>query len=274
VNLGISVLDDRLLLVSHQGHDKSPEFEKYDFKQKRDSRSSLGLIWDLVDISAGDAYLTADRLVLSIPASICYLKRLEIDSDLIENYPDYLEWLACTLLPGKVAQYKYEFISAGRSYDETRLEMIFTAVPIGPLNELFQSLKINDDAREIIAIPEQLGLIKALEKSFSNDDIPQAGIVNCNSLGAAIVLLKNSRFYHSRFFPIHQDHADELAVDIETYLLSQIDSSDPMPLLVTGLPELFKTSWTPLHPSYLPVHNLEFTAAWGALEYDFSSGAK
>lgn len=274
MNLGISVFDDRLLLVCHYGADRPPEFGKYIFKRKPDPQSNPGHLWDFVDVAAGDAYLTADRLVLSVPASICYLRRLEIDDSLIKDYPDYLDWLACTMIPGDLAQYKYEFISVGENYDGTKLEMIFSAIPITSLNQLYHSLKINNDPRQIIAIPEQLALIKVLEKSLASDDIPQAGIVNCNSFGAAVVLLKNSKFYQCRFFPIHQDHADELAEDIETYLLSLSDSSDPMPLVITGLSDSFKTNWTPLY-SVLPLmHDLEFAAAWGAVEYDYLSGAK
>ena len=273
MNLGITVFDDRLLIVRHFGKNKSPEYGEYVFRRKLNFNADLdGCAWSFLDVETGDSYRTADKLILSIPPSLCYLKLLEIDSKTARENPDFFTWLAGIHLPGDLSQYQYKYITTGKSFDGAKVKMILTAIPFEPLKKFIRPLKRQNDPREIVAIPEPLGLIKALEKSLGQDDIPQAAIVNCSQNEASAVILKNNLYFDFKYFQFDQGKPDDLVVDIETYLLSRADASEPFPLVVTGSPELFKTNWVPLQPAFLSNDNLKFASAGGAAEHESSIG--
>jgi hypothetical protein len=102
---------------------------------------------------------------------------------------------------------------------------------------------------------------------LQKDDIPQAAIIHCDSQGVSVAYMVDGHFKHCRYF--HRDAGwDGHSADIETYLLSQADMTESLPLVITGFPGNFKTEWSPIVPSFMGIHNLEFAGAWGVAEYD------
>ena len=49
------------------------------------------------------------------------------------------------------------------------------------------------------------------------------------------------------------------------------DSTESLPLVISGFPSDFKTNWSPIVPAFLGIHHLEFAGAWGVAEYLISS---
>jgi hypothetical protein len=264
--LGISVLDDRLLLALHHGQNTQPEFKQYPLPQKSIAEKASGFLWEIAGSEAIQICQAAASLALAIPASACFMKRLEIREELAERNADYLRWLAGIQLPGALSQYHYDFIPATRSFDSALIEMIFYAVPLRILECLARSVRRDDDVRRFAVFPEQLGLVNVLAKSLGKDDIPQAGVVNCDAFGASVVYVKDSRLNHCRHFVFRDRSSEDLSSDIETYLLSRADASESLPLIITGFPGDFKTNWSPIVPAFMGIHHLEFASAWGAAD--------
>jgi hypothetical protein len=264
MKLGISLLDDRLLLAFHYGSVRGPEFRSYDLKEKDDSP---GWVWRAADDEAFESFKRAERSVMVIPAAYTFLKRLEIDSRNAKEQPDYLKWLAKTQLPGDLANFHYGFVPLRESFDSSSAEMLFYAAPAKLVEGLLRSLKTDFDTVPISVIPEQIGLVRVVEKSIKKDDIAQAGIVNCEHNGASAVYIKNGHFNHCRFFPNHAGNKEELSIEIETYFLSRADATESLPLVVTGFTGDFKTDWSPIVPAFMGIHYLEFAAAWGVADF-------
>jgi hypothetical protein len=273
MNLGISILDDRLLLALHYGGTQEPEYQTFLFGDVLSESPEPGALWFLAGDEARAIYNKAEKVILALPASLSFLKRLELKGEYFKESPEYSKWLATIQLPGDISEFHYEFLPLRESFDKTTMEVLFIGAPLSGLNRLLTAITPPDDTRQIMVLPEQLGLIKTLEKSLTKDDIPQAGIVNCDRAGATAVYLKDGRFYHSRYFNNQPDHKDDLATDIETYFLSRAEASESLPLVISGFPNDFKTNWSPIIPAFLGIHNLEFAGAWGVAEYVYS-GAK
>ena len=269
--LGVSILDNRLLLALHHGHSKDPEFLSFHIDIELDLNSAPGeSVWKAAGPEALEYYKGAEKIIYAIPSSLCFLKCLDLDSRMINDNPAYSAWLAGTLLPGELPFYKYDFLPVRESFDGSRMEMIFYAAPAKHVDHIIQALKAEDDSREIILIPEQLGLVKVVDKSLAKGDITQAGIINFESNGASTVYVKNGHFSHGRFFVIFPEKRENLPIDVETYLLSRADSTESLPLIITGLPGDFKSNWSPIVPAFLGIHHLEYAGAWGVADYDFA----
>jgi len=266
--LGVSILSDRLLLALHHGGKREPEFTSLshglgDMFHDVSDRS----IWQILGEATADHVAKADKIVFSVPSSLSYLKNIEIDQKSAEGDQGYFDWLASTQLPGDLSFYKYEFLPLRTSFDGSRVEMIFFAAPAKQLANVLQALRPDDESRLIRALPEQLGLVRVIEKSLAKDDIPQAGIVNFENAGASAVYVKSGRFDHCRFFSKLPAPLGDLPTDVETYFLSRADSAESLPLIITGLPGDFKTSWSPIVPAFMGIHNLEYAGAWGVADY-------
>lgn len=271
MNLGISINNDKLFLALHNGNGE-PEFATY--KISPTYGEGAPNLWDAVDPAALKTFQEAEMVILSVPSINCYLKRLETNGKLIENSPSFLEWLAAVHLPGELSDYHYGFLPLRESFDSTMMEMILYAAPATPLELQLKSLSLPNDSRHIIEMPEQLGLVRVLEKSLRKDDISQAGIINCNDNGAIVVYMRDGRYNHSRYFMALPGQADDLSSDIETYLLSRADASESLPLVITGNPKGLKTNWSPIVPAFLGIHNLEYAGAWGVVDYYLSYTSK
>jgi hypothetical protein len=264
MKLGISLLDDKLLMSFHYGSAKEAEFKAFTLGEKTDTQ---GWVWRAAGEEAFESFGRAEQAILALPAGATYLKRLEVDGKLLKEQPSYLQWLASTQLPGELSEFKYNFIPLRESFDNRMLEMLLYAVPSKLVDRLLDGLKTENEVAPISILPEQLGLVRVVEKSIARDDIAQAGIVNCDLRGAGAVYVQDGRFNHCRYFPIHASRREDLSTDIETYFLSRADSTESLPLIVTGFPEDFKTNWSPIVPAFMGIHNLEFAAGWGVADY-------
>jgi hypothetical protein len=264
MKLGMTLLNDRLLLSYHYGDIKEPEFRSFPIKDKIDSP---GWVWRAAGEEAFESFRRAEQAILALPAGGTFLKRLEVDSKLAREQPTYLQWLASTQIPGSLTDYRYDFISLRESFDSRMVEMLFYAIPARLIESLLYGLKTENQPSPINYFPEQLGLVRVVEKSVDRDDIAQAGIVNCDMRGAGAVYIRDGRFNHCRYFPIHASRREDLSTDIETYFLSRADASESLPLIVTGFPEDFKTNWSPVVPAFMGIHNLEFAAGWGVADF-------
>ena len=265
--LGISYSKDRILFAKNHGLDSEPEFVSFHVgAESREESTPSGSLWPKLNDDARDAFHSAEKAVLAIPAHLCYLKRLEIKSKYLETTPAYLDWLASTQLPGELAGYRFGFIKLGESFDLLSQEMLLFACLETAVGPMIRSLAMPDLERELILIPEQLGLLQTLEKSISKGDIAQAGIINFESDYATVVHMMHNRYRSSRCFGINQER--DLATDIETFLLSRADALESLPLVITGNPNDFHTSWSPIVPAFMGIHNLEFAAAWGVAAYE------
>jgi hypothetical protein len=264
MKLGITLLENVILMAFHYGSVREPEFKSFSLKEKGDSP---GWVWRASENEAFESFKRAERSVLALPAASTFLKRLQVDSRLSKEQPDYLKWLAKTQLPGDLSNFRYDFIPLRESFDSRSAEMLFYATPAKLVENLLQGLKTDFEAMPIALIPEQVGLVRVVERSLGKDDIAQAGIVNCENKGASAVYVKDGRFNHCRFFPSHEGLNSELSIEIETYFLSRADATESLPLVVTGFTGDFKTDWSPIVPAFMGIHYLEFAGAWGAADF-------
>ena len=264
---------DRLLLTVHRGGAESPEFYRYDTALKdSDTDLSRGYIWDQTNETARKLYADAGRITVAIPASICMAKRMELDNQLDDKISDYKKWRAGIQLPADLSLYSYGFIPLMKSFDNKRIESVFFAVPAELLKRLTRALVRVDDGRTLELFPEHISLVKVLEKSLGTGDIPQAALIHCDDEGVVAVFVKDGRFFKCRYFPLDPQKREELAVDIETYLLSLTSPDESLPLVITGSAQNFKTDWSPIIPAFLNVQDLDFSPVWGLAEFVFAGG--
>jgi hypothetical protein len=267
VILGISFQKDRVLFAKHNGADTRPEFLTFSFDEKSLAESkSPGWLWTQIGEDAKNIFMAAEKAVLALPSQLSYLKRLEIKTKYMETTPAYLDWLASTQLPGGLDGYKFGFIKLGESFDLLSQEMLLYACLESTISPVLNSLTIPDMQRALILIPEQLGLIRTLERSLAKGDIAQAAIINFETNNATVVHMLHNRYSSSRSFAISPER--DLSTDIETFLLSRADTLESLPLVITGNPNDFHTNWSPIVPAFLGIHDLEYAAAWGAADYE------
>ena len=265
--LGISYQKNRILIAKHFGTDKEPEYLSFSLNEDEHQDSKVpGNIWSQIGEDARNAFISAEKVVLSIPSHLCYLKRLDIKTKYLDSSPVYLDWLASTQLPGELIGYRFGFIKIGQSFDMLSQEMLLYACLKMVIEPKISSLLIPELERELILIPEQLGLLKTLENSITKGDIAQAGLIDFDTENATVVHMLHNRYGSSRCFPISL--GPELATDIETFLLSKADSLESFPLVITGNPNDFHTNWSPIVPAFMGIHNLEYAAAWGVAAYE------
>jgi len=256
-----------VLFAKYNGPENRPEFLTFSFDAQSLSESkSPGWLWTQIGEDAKNIFMAAEKAVLALPSQLNYLKRLEIKTKYLETTPAYLDWLASTQLPGGLDGYKFGFIKLGESFDMLSQEMLLYACLQSTIGPVLNSLIIPDMQRELILIPEQLGLIRTLERSLSKGDIAQAAIINFDSDHATVVHMLHNRYSSSRSFVISAER--DLSSDIETFLLSRADTLESLPLVITGNPNDFHTNWSPVVPAFLGIHDLEYAAAWGAAAYE------
>ncbi len=268
MNLGLALDGKRLLICAHNGAGSPPGYHEFEIDPDRfDREQKGGYLWDTLPDQAGDLYLNASKIALAIPASSCFVKRIEIEKKMEESIPDFLKWRADLELPGDISGYIYGFIPIRRSFDGQRTESFFFAVPESKAGPLIHGFFGPDDKERMVVLPEHVGFGKVIEKSLGKDDIPQAALVHCPPDGAVAVFVKDSRLYHGRYFPLDPARADELSIDIETYLLSLVDPTESTPMILTHSSPDFITDWSPIVPVFMNIQDLDFISAWGAAEY-------
>jgi hypothetical protein len=269
VILGISFQKNRVLFVKHSGANSEPEYVSFPLDENLALNSqSAGGIWGQIGDDAKNIFISAEKAVLALPSHLCYLKRLDIKNRYLESSPGYLDWLASTQLPGGLEGYRFGFMKIGQSFDMQSQETLLYACLESAVGPIINSLAIPEQERELTLIPEQLGLLKALENSIPKGDIAQAGIVNFDSDNITVVQMLHNRYGSSRTFSAKS--GQDLPTEIETYLLSKADTLESFPLVITGNPGEFLTNWSPIVPAFMGIHNLEYAAAWGVAAYEMA----
>jgi hypothetical protein len=270
VILGLHVKHDELLLAIRSG-DENCEFRRCNVNWTESTdRRVRGYIWDRVDEISRKAYLEAASMALVLPASVSLVKKIQMDKKLEDEIPGYRKWRAGIELPGDQGLFSYGFIPSTDRPDDGRSELIFFALAADYLRRMFRAIVKEDDSREIQFIPEQLGLARLASRSAS--DREQIALVHFDRGTAVVVITRSGQFFRGRYFRIGGGNAEDVAVDIETFLLSFAGSEELFPLIVTGSVDSFKTSWSPILPAFLAERDLEFSSVWGVTEFVSGGG--
>jgi len=272
--LGVAIENNSLLLAGHSGRDSEPLFRTFTLEGRSPNQGAYdpGSIREQAGEEASQILDGAEQIVFALPAETCYLKRLSIENRLVQEKPEYLNWVAGNHLPGKLDDYHYSFISLRQSFDATKTEMLLHATTLKRYDEFSMILKPGDN-QTIKFIPEQVGLVQVLDKSLDRGDIAQAGIVDCRHNGILAIFARDGSFDHSRLFMIGSSSKNEIAADIETYFLSRADVSETLPLVITGFTGCFATNWSPVVPAFMGIHNLEYASAWGVADFVMRSSS-
>jgi len=266
--LGVAIEKNSLLLAASYGRDIEPRFQTFSLdKGERDEGiEEILSVWRQAGDEALQLLDSAEQVVFALPAENCHLKRIGLESRLLEEKPEYLNWVAGNYLPGKLEGYHYGFIPLRRSFDGQKTEMLLYAIT-SKQHEIFRKLIDPENDRPVEFLPEQLGLVQVLELSLKREEFPQAGIVNCRENGIIAAYAKDGCYKHSIIFADKSAHKNDIAADIETYFLSRADISEPLPLVITGVTGCFTTSWSPIVPAFLGIHNLEYASSWGVADF-------
>jgi hypothetical protein len=264
VILGLLLKSDEFLLTIRLSND-SWEFRRCVVEQNEPGESpGSGRIWDRADDDIRKAYLEADTLAVALPASACMIKRMEIDKKLEDEIPGYRKWRAGMELPGDPEQFRYGFIP-NTEVSGDKSEVIFFAVPADYLQRLTNAAIREGDSREIRFLPEQTALAEFALKSAR--DYSQVALAHFDRQCAVMIVLRDGRFFKGRYFQFGDGGNDEIAVDIETFMLSVASPDESLPLIVTGSADGFETSWSPILPTFLERRYLEFSSVWGITEF-------
>ena len=263
--LGLLLRSDELLLAIRSGDDRW-EFRRCDVNWTESTDDAArGYIWDRLDNDLRIAYQEADTLAVALPASECMVKQVELEKKVEDEIPGYRKWRAGIELPGEPDLFGYGFIPSMQDSDRGRSEMVFFAVPADFLHGLTQALIRENDSREIQFVPEQIGLAWLALKSAA--DYSQLALAHFDREHAVVIILRDGRFFKARYFGSGNGNNEEVAVDIETFLLSMAGHDESLPLIVTGSPGRLKIDWNPRVPAFLDERELEFSSVWGITEF-------
>lgn len=271
--LGISISDNRVLLAAREEADRESEYYQFDLPADffdREGRSDT--IWETADESIKNIYLNAERVVVGLPASICLAKRMELDIRHDSEKSDYRRWRAAIQLPGNLAEYEYGFVPIARSFDGTKEETIFFAVPARQVEKLKRAVFAEKTQGSVILIPEHIAFVELIRKSINKDDISQAAAVHMENDYCLAVLVKDDRFFRGRVFPVSRLGDDTIGQDVLTYLLCFLSPDEPAPLVITGRTDKLKIEWSPIITAFLDIKNLDFCVAWGLSEFAAAGG--
>jgi hypothetical protein len=274
VNVGISIEKNTLYLAGHNGKDGKPHYYKSTINlTESDSEISSGYLWEQVnDQELKRKFLEADKIVLVIPAGICYTKKISLEHDQIKNQKEYQAWIAGNLLPGDISKYIYGFVPLSEGAVMEKIDVLFYATLSEQFWPHFYAVIKDENYDRTCLLPEYMALGFLLRKSVEADSGVQAGIVNIGANGAAVVYVKDGAVYSNRFFPFRVGGTDELKTDLETYLLSLINPDNQSEILIGGkenLPALDLGARTRIRYNRL---SAGFISALGSVEYITAGG--
>lgn len=275
MNIGVSIENSTLYLVADEGNDKKISFHKTSIKlRKTDNDISSGYIWDQVeDAEFKNTFLGAEKIALSIPAGICYTKKISLETRLTEGEKDYHAWIAGKHLPGDLSKYIYGFIPLAESDVANKIVVLFYATLSDQFWPIFYAVIKDESYDRVCLMPEYTGLSFLLRKSLGTVGDIQAGMVNVGVGGAAALFIRGDRIISNRYLSRRARETEELKTDLETYFLSLIDPEKHADIFIAG-------------KENLPVFDFEgdvsmkynrmsagFISALGSVEY-ISAGGK
>jgi len=271
--LAVNIRDNAVFLAARGAQDESPRFFQFDIGMDILGEGiDASSIWNYADDSIKKIYSDAEKIVLGIPAPICFAKRLELDARLYKEKADYRRWQAAVQLPGNPCDYEFGFIPLTNSFNGAKKETVFFAAPLGKIEKLTYAVLLDKAPDSVMKVPEQIALVELLVKSISKDDISQAAIVHVEKSYIVAIVIKDARFYRGRVFLTPTADEGEFVSDIQTFLMSIASADEPLPLLITGRTEEFRIEWSPVIPAFLNIKELDFGISWGLLEFVLTGG--
>lgn len=275
MNIGISIENDFLYVVADEGEGSKPAYHKSRVKiNEHDNDKSNGYIWDQIENEEfRQIYLKAGKIVLTVPAAICYTRKISLDSDLAVNDKEYLAWVAHNRLPGDISKYIYGFIPSSRNSLKGKIEVFFYAAPSDQFWRYFCAAIKDESYDRVCLLPEFVGLRSLLRKTVRADAGIQAGMVNMCASGAAAVFISNDILFSNRYFPYRAGKIEELKTDLETYFLSLIDPGRPADIFIGGKEDLQALNLGPDTRIKFNRMSAGFISALGSVEY-VSAGGK
>lgn len=264
MTIGVTIRNGQVFMSAREQSEDSPVFYKFDHPPVGEERS--------IDDSFRKFLEDAEKVAIGIPASKCFVKKLEIDERLKADDREYLRWMASIQIPAPLDKYEFGFIPLTKSYDGSRTETIFYAAPRSALSG-FRISEIREmTVADCMLIPEQVGLAHVLIASISDDDIPQAAIVDIDDDFACAVYIRDGRFCHSRLFELFSDDRDECGLEVSAYLMSRSTPDDPLPLVLSGNTGRLGIDWSPVIPAFIGVKDLDYLISWGLSEFVMAGG--
>lgn len=270
--LGIDIRDNEALITSREEMEERPGFHRFEFDIGILENGSAGSIWEFADRDIKDAFDRAEIIALNIPASICLAKRMEFEASPGFENSDYLKWRASIQLPGDLNDYEYGFIPLLKTYDGSRTETLFFASPRMMAGKLKSAVFVDKPAENTLIIPEQIALSELLKKSVGKDDLSQAAIVNIGDGYIVVAFIRDNRYFRGRTFLAPFTDRDNLALDIQTYLLSLKSFDEQLPLVIMGDTRELRFDWSPMVPIFLNIEDLDFGVSWGLSEFVVMGG--
>lgn len=275
MNIGVSIENGTLFLAADEGDCKNTSFHKSAIRlSNSDNEISSGYVWDQIeDEEFRNVFQGAEKIALSIPAGICYTKKISLERRLIKSEKDYRDWIAGKHLPGDLSKYIYGFIPLDESDMENKIAVLFYATLSDHFWPLFYAVIRDESYDRVCLMPEYTGLSFLLRKSLGPAGDIQGGMVNIGANGAAAVFIRSGRVISNRYFLRRVGETEDLKTDLETYLLSLMEPEEHADIFIAG-------------KENLPVFDFEgdvsvkynrmsagFISALGSVEY-ISAGGK
>jgi hypothetical protein len=265
VILGLLLRSDELLLAIRSGDDRW-EFRRCDVNWTESTDDAArGYIWDRLDNDLRRVYQEADTLAVALPASECMVKRVEIAGKPEDEIPGYRKWRAGIELPGDSDLFAHGYLPSTEDPGRGKSEMAFFAAPADYVQRLTRTLIRENDTRVIQFVPEQIGLAWLALKSAT--DYNQLALAHFDLDYAVVIIIRDGRFCKARYFRSGDGNNEEVAVDIETFLLSVAGHDESLPLIVTGSVDRLMIDWSPGVPAFLDEREMEFSSVWGVTEF-------
>jgi len=265
--LAVSIREDKILLAARDSVGSEPSFHQFEVPEDFfDEKFEPGAIWEWAEEEISTLYARADNIVLGLPASNCLVKLFEIDCIQDKANTDYRHWKAHVQLPGPLSDYEYGYLSIGKSFDGTKEESIFFAVP-AERARLYKSAFVDEGFKGTVTfVPENAAFTELIKRSIDKEDIFQAAAAHFEKSYCLVVFLRDNRFFGTRVFNTEGVDPADTAVEIQTFLLSMAVSDEACPLIITGKTEYAKLSWTPTVTPFLDIKNYDYCVVWGLSE--------
>jgi len=236
MNVGVSIENGMLYLAARESDDKKTSFHKSSITlSTSDNELSSGYVWDQVeDEEFKDIFLGAEKIALSIPAGICYTKKISLETRLAKSEKEYQEWIAGKHLPGDLSKYIYGFIPLDENDVANKIAVLFYATLSDQFWPFFYAVIKDESYDRVCLMPEYTALGFLLRRSLGAVGDVQAGMINVGADGAAAVFIRGERVISNRYFSRGAGETEELKTDLETYLLSLIDPEKHADIFVAG----------------------------------------
>ncbi|UCE66914.1 MAG: hypothetical protein JSU85_02570 [Candidatus Zixiibacteriota bacterium] len=274
MNVGVSIENNMLYLVVKNSGGEKPSFYKssisLSLSEKNKPRGYL--LGRIKEEEIKNSFTQAEKIAITIPAAICFSKRIIIDSKLDRARPDYRAWVAHNQLPGELSNYIYGFSPLAEDRISGRIETLFFAAIANQFRPLFHAIAGDDNFDRVYPVPEYMSLAVVLRNAVGPRINVRAVMVNIGGNGVAAVIIKTGSMFSTRYFPLQSGKPDELTSDLEAYFLSVIDSDEKVEIFIAGGEK--SMSFKPKIKARIKYNKMPagFISALGSVEYISTGG--